>query len=279
MNESALRVTALDAVKNVVAWTQGFEGTPASDLFVAGEMVGLITMEPYRILLFEAETGKRVLSDASYTRSQNAQVRHVSEDLLILQSEGRFLEAYDLPAGTLRWRVSLQRMSTRAVEVGPAGLAILGTQRTPGYAEGWAFLSVVNLKSGKIVRMAEKMDLGVPYSMILDGERAYVLSREADRSIAVRAVKLADLSVEWKAAMEEKDAEVLRPLLAKDHVIVGFAERGLHGKYAYGACVLDKAGRRVQNIKSEHVFERPPEVGLANGRLVFSVDNRVEVHR
>src|SRR5215831_12653949 len=145
-----MRLSALDGAKGSAVWTQGFEGTAASDLFVAGDAVGLLTLDPHRIQLFEAETGKRLLSEAGYTRALNAQAALASEDLLLVQSEGKFLEAYDLPAGTLRWRIMLTRMSTRSVESGSGEIAILGTQRSPGGAEGWAFLAVASMKSGKI---------------------------------------------------------------------------------------------------------------------------------
>jgi outer membrane protein assembly factor BamB/tetratricopeptide (TPR) repeat protein len=278
-NESASRIMALDAVRNTIVWSQGFEGTAASEVVPAGSAVVFTTIEPYRIQLFEAETGKRLLPDAPFTRSQNAQLIHASEDVLLLHSEARFLEAYDLPAGTLRWRANLQRMATRAVETGTREVVLVGTQRPPGGAEERAFMSVYNLKTGKIARMQDRMDLGDPRFMLLEGERAYVVSREGDRSIGVRAVGLADLSVEWTATLGERDSTLLPPVLTKDHLVLGYFEGGVDGKFAYGGALLDKAGRLVQNIKSGHQFERPPGFGVANGRLVFSVDNKVEVHR
>jgi len=204
-NEAAMRVWALDAVnvnaKGGVVWSQGFEGTAASDVFPAGGAVVFTTVEPYRIQLFEAETGKRLLSEATFTRSLNAQVIHASDDTLILHSEARFLEAYDLPAGTLRWRANVARMSTRAVEVGPQEVVLMGTQRTGVGSEERAFLSLIHLRTGKIVRMQAGLDAGDPKYMLLDGGRAVVVSREADRSIGVRAIRLEDLSVEWKTVV------------------------------------------------------------------------------
>ncbi|HLF92472.1 MAG TPA: PQQ-binding-like beta-propeller repeat protein, partial [Planctomycetota bacterium] len=278
-NEAAMRVWALDAAKGGVVWSQGFEGTPASDLFPAGGAVVFTTVEPYRIQLFEAETGKRLLSDATFTRSPNAQVLHASEDTLILHSEGRILEAYDLPAGTLRWRANVSRMSTRAVEVGPQGVVLLGTQRTGVGAEERAFLSLIHLRTGKFVRMQTGLDAGDPKYMLLDGARAYLVSREADRSIGVRAVRLEDLSVEWKAVVGEDASTLLPPSLARDHVVLAFYESGADGKYAYGGALLDKEGKVRQNIRSEYRFERPPGYGVANGRLIYSVDSKVDVHR
>ncbi|MGH7752644.1 MAG: hypothetical protein ACREN5_07495, partial [Gemmatimonadales bacterium] len=230
------------------------------------------------IHLFETETGKRLLSDAPFTPSNTAQVVHVGPDLLILHAERRFLEAYDLPAGTLRWRVNLERLTTRAVEVGPAGLVLMGVQKT-GEGDEQDFLAVVNVRNGKIVRMKEKMGLGDARFLLLDAERAYVVSREADRSVGVRGVRLSDLEVEWSANVESAQATLLPPSMARDHVVVATFEEGKDRKYAYGASLLDKRGKVSQNIRSDAVFERPPNYGLANGSLVFSVDTKVDVHK
>ncbi|HXX93972.1 MAG TPA: PQQ-binding-like beta-propeller repeat protein, partial [Planctomycetota bacterium] len=210
-NEAVSRLVALDAVRGAVVWSQGFEGTAASDVVPAGGAVAFTTIEPYRIQLFESETGKRLLSDASFTRSQNAQLIYAAEDVLLLHAEARFLEAYDLPSGGLRWRANLQRMATRAIEVGPLEAVLLGTQRPPGGAEERAYMAVISLRNGKIVRMQDRMDLGDPRFMLLEGDRAFVVSREADRSVGVRAVRIADLSIEWKTSIGEKEATVLPP--------------------------------------------------------------------
>jgi len=62
-------------------------------------------------------------------------------------------------------------------------------------------------------------------------------------------------------------------------VVLGFYESGVDGKYAYGGALLDKEGKVRQNIRSEVRFERPPGYGVANGRLIYSVDSKVDVHR
>jgi outer membrane protein assembly factor BamB/thioredoxin-like negative regulator of GroEL len=277
-NETASRIVALDVVRGVVAWSQGFEGTPASEVVPAGSSVAFLTVEPYRIHLFDSETGKRLPSEGSYTRSQNAQIVSATEDLLILHSEGRFLEAFTLPECTLKWRAALNRMTTRAIDVGPEEVVLLGTQRLT-VADERAFMSIINLRTGKIVRMQERMDLGDPRYMLLDRGRAFVVSREGDRSIGVRSVSLGDLSIEWRTILGQKDSTLLPPTLARDHLILGFFEGGVDGKFAYGGALLDKGGRVMQNIKSGYDFERPPGYAVSNGRIVFSVDNRVEVHR
>jgi hypothetical protein len=65
-------------------------------------------------------------------------------------------------------------------------------------------------------------------------------------------------------------------------VVAAFLEdaRPPAAKYATQAWLLDKSGRVVQNMKSEHKYERPPAfLGVAHDRLVISVNSRVEVHR
>jgi tetratricopeptide (TPR) repeat protein len=277
-HDSVSLVTAVDIAQGTVAWSQTFEGIPASGVQAAGDFVAFTTVSPHRIHLFETETGKRLLSNAPFTASATAQVIHAAPDLLVLHAERRFLEAYDLPAGTLRWRVNLERMTTRAVEIGPAGLVLLGVQRTAAGDEQ-DVLAVVHVRNGKIVRMKEGAGLADPRFLLLDAERAVVVSREADRTVGVRSVRLSDLEVEWTANVGGAEATLLPPALARDHVVVATFEEGKDRKYAYGASLLDKRGAVGQNIKSEAVFERPPNYGLANGALIFSVDTKVDVHR
>jgi outer membrane protein assembly factor BamB len=270
-------LTALDASRGSVAWTQPFEGVPSSRVFAAGEAVVFTTVSPNRIHLFEAETGKRLAADAPFAPGLSARVVHVQDDLLVLHAERRFLEGYDLPGGGLRWRVNLERYSTRAVEVGPAGLVLLGTQRVAG-AEP-AFIAVVQLRTGKISRLKEDLEISDPRFMLLEGERAFVVSKEPDRSIGVRSVRLSDLSFEWAVQAGEPEATLLPPASAKDHLVVRAFEGRPDGTYAYLAVLLDKGGKVVQNIKSDFRFERPPEAALANGGIVFSVDRRVDLYR
>jgi len=277
-DDSVSRVTAVDAAQGTLGWSQTFEGMPASGVHAAGDHVVFTTVSPHRIHLFETETGKRVLSDAPFTPSNTAQVVHAGPDLLILHAERRFLEAYDLPAGTLRWRVNVERLSTRAVEVGAAHLVLLGVQRS-SEGEEQDFLAVVSLRNGKLVAMKEKAGLADPRFLLLEGEKAYVVSREADRTVSVRAVRLSDLGVEWTANAGGAEATLLPPALARDHVVVATFEEGNDRKYAYGASLLDKRGVVGQNIRSEAIFERPPNYGIANGALIFSVDTKVDVHR
>ncbi len=276
--DGSMMVTALDTSRNAVAWSQNFEGTPPSmaRIHAAGEGICFLTVEPCRIQFFEIETGRRLLAEASFTQDNTAQIAHAAEGLVVVRSEGRFVEAVDLSTGKLRWRLGLKYESTRAMEVGPGGLAILGSIGRPPREK--FFLAVVDLQSGKILQMKEDLAAGDPRYLLLDGEMAYVLSLEEDRSASARAFRLSDFSTAWTAPLGDAKAVLLPPSLTKDHVVVARFE-SKDDKYAYGAHLLDKGGKVVQNIRSEFVFERPPGCAVANGRLIFSVDSKVDVYR
>lgn len=160
-------------------------------------------------------------------------------------------------------------------------LVLLGVRPRPAPQEDEAFLSVVSLKSGKLVRVRERLESVDPRFLLLDGTSAYVVSREKDASFAVRAVSLGDLATRWEAkAGGGKGAVPLPPGLAKDHVVVTWFEHDRQeATYSYVGTLLDKEGRVVQNIRSAKGFERPPEATIANDAVIFSVDSVVEVHR
>jgi hypothetical protein len=252
---------------------------------VAGESVVFTTLKPNRIHLFEVETGRRLLENAPFPEGATAQVIHVGDDVLVLQSEGRFLEAYDLPSGKLRWRQLMTRVSTRSLEPGSEGLVFLGTRRPPSGIDEKLFLETISLRTGKIVKQKEATELGNALFMMVDGDQAVVVSREPDKSVTVRGVALADFSIRWTAPLGANDATLLPPVLTRDHLVLGaFVEDPKAVKYSYTAWLLDKGGRVVQNMNSKATkpegFERPPAfLGVAHDRLIISVDSKVEVHR
>jgi outer membrane protein assembly factor BamB len=274
------RIIALDAVRGAAAWNQPFQGMASSRIYAAGEAVVFTTVKPNRIQLFEVETGRRMLENAPFPEGSTAQVVHVGDDVLVLHSEGRFLEAYDLPSGKLRWRQLRNRISTRSMEMGGDGLITLGTQRTgPGMDEK-LFLETISLRTGKIVKQKEPRELGNALFMMVDGEQAVVVSREPDKSITVRGVALSDFTVQWTTPLGGKEATLLPPVVTRDHVVLGaFLEDTKAGKYSTTAWLLDKSGRVVQNMTGEKCDHPPAYLGVAHDRLIICVESKVEVHR
>jgi hypothetical protein len=257
----------------------------SSRIYPAGEAVVFTTLKPNRIHLFEVETGKRLLENAPYPEGSTAQVVHVSDDVLVLQSEGRFLEAYDLPSGKLRWRQLMARVATRSLEVGGDGLVFLGTRRPAPSVDERLFLETISLRTGKIVKQKEPTELGNALFMMVDGDQAIVVSREPDKSVTVRGVALSDFSVRWTTPLGANDWTLLPPVQTIGHIVLGaFLEDPKAVKYSYQAWFLDKGGRVVQNMNSRQRkpegFERPPGfLGVAHDRLIISVESKVEVHR
>lgn len=280
-DDAESRLVALDAVRGAPVWSQPVDGIPASRLYSAGEAVVFTTLNPNRILMYEVETGKRMTSSASFPEGLAAQVIHVGDDVIVLQSEGRFLEAYELPSGKLRWRQPMVRVATRGLEVGPEGIVFMGTQRLVNGGDERLFLMTISLQTGKITKRREAVELGNALFLMLDGEQAVVVSREPDKSVSARGVSLSDFSVRWETPLGGKDATLLPPVLTRDHVVLGaFTEDAQAVKYFTTAWLLDKGGRVVQNMKSKVGYERPPLfIGAAHDRLIFSVDSKVEVYR
>jgi hypothetical protein len=170
-------------------------------------------------------------------------------------------------------------VALREVKVDSGRVALMGTLNVAGTTREAMCLMVLDSVTGKIRQRNDRIDLGDARFMQVEGETAYFVSRESDRTIAARAVRLDNLSLLWKTSLGSKDATLFPLVLAKDHVTVLTFESSVEGKFAYGASLLDRSGRLVQNIRSEPTFERPPHAAVTNSRVVFSVDNRVEVYR
>jgi outer membrane protein assembly factor BamB/TolA-binding protein len=271
-------IVALDAARGGVAWSRPFEGFPAGGLHAAGDQLVFATGSPSALHVIDLETGAKVGGNA-LAAGFPPRVVSVSDSLAVLVTEGMYLDAFEVPGGKLLWRVDLQGFGSPVeVQVGSAGAVLLGNRwsANPGGEE--SAIARVDLRTGKLAAM-KGLAVRAPVLLKLDGERAYVVSREADRSVALRGVRLADLEVEWKTDLGAREATLLPPMIAKDHVVVAGFERDAGGLYGYLGKVVDKRGSIVQNIGSRPAFERPPVASLVHGRIVFSVDNRVEVWR
>lgn len=274
------RIVALEALRGVAAWSQPFQGRASSRIYPAGESVVFTTVGPNLIHAFEVETGRELTDHAAYPEGLTAQVVHVGDDLLLLHSEGHYIDAYDLPLGKLRWRQGRNRVATRSMDLGPEGWVTLGARRGGAGTDEKLFLETINLRTGKIIKEQEPTELGNALFMMVDGDRGVVVSREVDRSISVRGMKLSDFSVDWTASLGEKEATLLPPVVTRDHILLGaFLEDPRAMKYTYRAWLLDKTGRVVQTIKSEPYDHPPTYLGVAHDRLVISVESKVEVHR
>ncbi|MBV8880881.1 MAG: PQQ-binding-like beta-propeller repeat protein [Planctomycetaceae bacterium] len=275
------KISALEAGRGAIAWSQTFEGLASSRIHPSGETVVFTTLNPNRIQVYEVETGKRLVGQAPFPDGSTAQVVYVGDDVLVLHSEGRFLEAYDLPSGKLRWRQVRYRISTRDLKVGPEGLVFLGTRRPPGAEDERLFLETIHLRTGKIVKQKEAADLGNALFLMVDADQAVIVSREPDKTVTVRGVSLTDFSVRWATPLGAAEATLLPPSLTREHVVVAaFLEDVKAAKYSTEAWLLDKSGRVVQNMKGDNRYERPPAfLGVAHDRLIISVNSRVEVHR
>lgn len=278
-------ISAIDAGKGTPAWSQLFQGTRkvSSDgamLRAAGEGgVAFITLDPYQIHLYDRETGRRLLAKASFTPDPSAELEYASESLAVVSARGRFVEAFALSTGALKWRSGMSSIAVRDLKVASGKVVIAGVAEFQGAVPPEMTLMVLDLENGKILRVKNKIDLGDVRFMLVEGEAAYFVSQERDRTVAVRSVSLGDLSVRWKTGLGVRDATAFPPVLAKDHLAVMTFGSGGTGKYFYDGSLLDREGRVVQNIRGEPVFDRPPHAAVANDRIVFSVDNRVEVYR
>ncbi|HYF00078.1 MAG TPA: hypothetical protein VEJ18_14255, partial [Planctomycetota bacterium] len=230
--------------------------------------------------MFEIDTGRRLGVDAPILEGATPQLLHVAPDVAVLMAEGREAVAYELPSGALRWKVDLAHTSLRAAEVTSAGLVLLGLRRLAAEPDEVPFLAVVDMKSGKFLRLKEKLEVADPRFLLAEGSTAYIVSREADGRFAVRHVDLGDLSSGWSAAAGGgRDSTLLPPALTEGHVVVMSFAQAPDGKYGYEAALLDRAGKHVQNIEGGRTFDRPPTGVVRPGGVVFTVDNRVEFYR
>jgi outer membrane protein assembly factor BamB len=272
-------LSALDLGSGAVAWSRSVEGLHPSGVRAAGEAVVFTTVSPGRLHRCEVDTGRELPLDAASQHLRPAEIVRAEEGRVVLMAEGPFLEAYDLPAGTLRWRVRLRGVAPRAVEAGPGAIVILGSVASAGRERDEAFLAAVDPDTGKFLAVKQGGGYGDPRFLEVEGSCAYVVSEEPDGSVGVRSLRLPDLSLAWAVQAGGKEATALPPAVARGHVVVPLFEGNPEGRYAYVGVLLDKTGTVVENIRSGFRFERPPLGVVSGDRVVFSADNQVDVYR
>jgi outer membrane protein assembly factor BamB len=279
-SEADLRLVALDALRGKEAWLQPFDGVPASRVFAGRDEVAFITVTPNRVRVYELETGRPLSGPAPYPLGLTAQVVHVGEDMLVLHSEGRFLEGFSLSDGASRWKIPLPQVSTKGIRAAGGALLHVGvTRAASGGVQERLLVQAIDPRTGKILRRREATDLGDPRTLEAEGDEAVLLSREADGTYALRGLSPKDLAVRWKAPVGAPTAMPLPPILTKDHVVSGIFEPAPDGTFQVTVTLLDKGGKAVQNIVSVDRFDRPPGVGVAGNRVILSADARVDVYR
>jgi hypothetical protein len=128
--------------------------------------------------------------------------------------------------------------------------------------------------------MAEGLEWGDPRSALIEEDHALVVSREgARREIVLRKVMLKDFSIAWMCPVGEAGMTLLSPSATAEHIGIVTFDRGENGKFCYSISLVDQAGSKVQNIRSEFQYERPPNYSLANGMVVITVESAVRVYR
>lgn len=272
---SVSRVAALDLERGEEAWTQSFNGLPASSVWPSGEAVAFTAVSPAGIHVFEAETGRRLAAGAPLVPRLAADVVGAFGGVLVIHAERRSLEGYEVPSAKLKWRVNLAAdLPAQVVEAAEGAIVLAGPSR-----EGGTFVALVDPETGKLVRLREGLAAGDVRLIAVGPESVWLVSREEDREISVRALRREDLSVLWTARLGGREATLLPPARVGEHLVVASFSADAGGKYAYAGTLLDRQGRAVQNIQSGFVFDRPPAYGVGAGGLVFTADARIEFYR
>ena len=274
-NEMQSQVGAVDATKGVTLWVQNHEGIAVPRLVEHGDAVCFASEAPNRVHVVDVESGKRTWKDMQFGAG-NVDVLGVVDGLLVLHMAGRAVETYQLPQATFKWRRSLEGLDLRAIDASPSGVFLLA-ERTGQDWQKEIVAYLIDNKTGKIARMRERPDLDEPLEARLEGDRVVVFSRSADGGLKVRGLSLSDLGESWKVDFGTTLGRVGGVVKTPGLIVVVGGERLEGGTFNYSVVLLDPGGRKVQAFKGDGSYERPPGWTVSSGRLIFSVDNRVEV--
>lgn len=272
----ASSLCAIDPSRGTALWTQPYDGGAVTPLLGADDNVALVTQQPNRVHLFEAETGRRVASTPVQQHSAGLRLIGAADGLLVTAGDGNLYECTDLSAGTLKWRRPLDRSTIRCWGFSRAGVFLAGKR------SGDEFALVIDLKSGKLRAYAERLDWPdrTDGRVPMDDARVVIASRIDDRTTVVRALDPADPALKelWSVRLEDEVLAV-PPQLTASHTVVMRVRRVDGGKFTWSADVLDARGKAVQNMSGADPVERSPSCAPTNDALLLFVENRVEFHK
>ncbi len=110
----------------------------------------------------------------------------------------------------------------------------------------------------------------------IDGDRAVIFSRTAEGGVRVRALSMGGLAEVWKVDFGTTLGRVGGMTRTPGHYLVVGGDRLEGGRFNYSAVLLDRDGQKIQEVKGDGTYERPPGWTVTGGAVVFSVDNRIE---
>ncbi len=274
-NEILSQVGAIDTAKGTLLWASNYEGAGVPRLLEYADSVVLVSEGPYRIYMFDVESGRRTLVAGMMFASGNADVLGIAGDQLIIHLAGRSVQAYQLPSGAVKWTRSLESLELRAIDISPTATFFLAERLGKDWQKELVAYTIDH-KTGKIAQMKERPELDEPLDARIDGDRVIVFSRTADGAVRVRALSMAGLTELWKVDFGKALGRVGGMTRTPGHLLVVGGDRLESGCFNYSAVLLDREGKKLQAFKGEGTYERPPGWTVTGGSVVFSVDNRIE---
>lgn len=265
---------ALDAEKGNFEWYQPMDGPPLGRIFAARESVAVITASPNRLHLFDGETGAKRFSKKLSSEEGDGELIHLTDALALVSSGPGFIEAYTVPDGTQKWRLSLPDLEHQSTGIAGTMLGLFANRSIGN------ILMLLDLSTGKRSAVRENLPVGNTRWIGLDDRFVYLVSRQEDtNAVVIVGLNRADLSQRWQIDVGGENASLATPIMTPTHIVVVTIERDDRGKMGYILTLIEKDGTLAQNIKSAFVWDRPPNVLVDHGAIIVSVDHHVEVYR
>ncbi len=273
---SASVFVAVDAWEGTTGWRQVFEGDPSTGIHRAGDLAIFSTRYPPVLHAYDAETGAAILHKRLASGDVLRKVFRAMPGRVILHSPHRFLEAYSLPDGKRSWAVDLDFFSVPVPVAAGDSILVFGNRR----GRRVVLAGRVDPATGKFKRLVEKPGLGDIQYVAAGEDRVHLVSLDRNRrELVVSALDIDDLQTKWTVRHPDSGGTALPPAAAGEILVLPRFSRGPNGAFRYSISLLDRRGKRVQNIKSGFQHQRPPVCDVEEGRVVLTVDGEIRVYR
>jgi outer membrane protein assembly factor BamB len=259
-----------------ILWKREIEDHQIYDvLFIAEEAIGIASLDPAGVSVFDTTTGRLRYRIAMKPRTLGRVPRILDGDKLVIVKGSRQVAVHDLPTGGLLWTHNL-----------PTGrLFNVGIPTTSGYVYFNNRDEILCLENGSgKVRWTVPPEKGT--TLVADGDNGdsrhvyTIRKREEDEAYFVTARNIQTGKIVWRREILKSRNANFSTVVADQYLLanVNSFDFGLNA-WTSKTYVLDlDDGRTVQEIKVDEMQGFYANVRLYHGLLTFNARGRVGVY-
>lgn len=277
---SLAEIIALDIATGIRLWNYIYHGRPAARLDVCGDELVFVALDPARIFMLEAFTGRR-------DRLELMRAPQLRYAVVAADAEGVEIRGESDLDGFVRWNVGADRPRWHANAafirgalwaVGPGHHVGIGRFTTADNHNYW-LMRCYDRRTAKLAGYPDRPEALDALALAVTETHAIVAVGEGGRATAIRGLRLPGFELDWERPLPEGSELIGEPMRAGDAVVFVTGAKQAGATMTMKILVIDSKGQVLQEIDGDRAYERPPSVELSNNGIVIGVEQEVQYWR